>query len=78
MLADLSRVSAEFAALWPRNDVMGTPEGAKEIEHPLVGCLAIQPTLLQVAQAPDLWMIVYTPAPGTDTAAHLQRLMSGQ
>ncbi|HLJ82235.1 MAG TPA: helix-turn-helix transcriptional regulator, partial [Ktedonobacterales bacterium] len=57
LVEELSRASAEFAAWWPRNDVMGTPEGAKEIEHPLVGCLAIQPTLLQVAQAPDLWMI---------------------
>ena len=76
MVTDLSRASPEFAAWWPHSDVMGTPEEAKEIEHPLVGRLAMQPTLLQVAQAPDLWMIVYTPTPGTDTAARLQRLMA--
>ena len=50
--------------------------GAGEVNHPLVGCLALHPTPLQVAQTPDLWMIVYTPVPGTDTAARLQRLRS--
>jgi transcriptional regulator with XRE-family HTH domain len=78
LVADLSHASPEFAAWWPRNDVHGTPEGAKEIDHPLVGRLVMQPTLLQVAQTPDLWMIVYTPVPGTETAARLQRLMLAQ
>lgn len=32
----------------------------------------LEPTLLQVAQTPDLWVIVYTPLPGTDTGAKLQ------
>jgi hypothetical protein len=41
-----------------------------------VGQLALEPTLLQVAPASDLWMIVYTPTPGTDTAAKLRRLMA--
>jgi transcriptional regulator with XRE-family HTH domain len=76
LIAELREASPEFAAWWPRSDVFGTPKESKEIVHPLVGHLAMQPTLLQVAQAPDLWMIVYTPEPGTDTAARLQRLMS--
>ena len=75
LVADLSRASAEFAAWWPRADVLGIPQDGKEIQHPLVGCLALEPTLLQVGQTPDLWMIVYTPLPGTDTAAKLQRLI---
>jgi transcriptional regulator with XRE-family HTH domain len=78
LVADLSRASPEFAAWWPRNDVHGTPQGAKEIEHPLVGRLMMEPTFLQLAQTPDLWMIVYTPLPGTETAARLQRLMLAQ
>jgi transcriptional regulator with XRE-family HTH domain len=77
LVVELSRVSPEFAAWWPRVDVCGTPAGAKELDHPLVGHLALEPTLLQVAQAPDLWMIVYTPGPGKDTLARLQLLMSG-
>jgi len=44
--------------------------------HPLVGRLTLEPSVPRMAQAPDLWMLVYTPAPGTDTGATLQRLMS--
>jgi hypothetical protein len=75
LVADLGRASPEFAAWWPRADVRGTPKGYKEIDHPLVGHLMLEPTLLQVAQAPDLWMIGYTPSLGTDTGARLRRLM---
>jgi transcriptional regulator with XRE-family HTH domain len=77
LIADLSRVSSEFAAWWPRTDVYGTPDGGKAIRHPEVGELDLRLTLLQVAETPDLWMIVYTPAAGTETAARLQRLMAG-
>lgn len=76
LIADLSRASPEFAAWWPRNDVHGTPQGVKAIRHPLVGQLEMRPTLLQVAQTPDLWMIVYTPIPGSETGNRLQRLMA--
>jgi transcriptional regulator with XRE-family HTH domain len=75
LVADLGRASAEFAVWWPRTDVLGIPYDAKEIQHPVVGCLALEPTLLQLGQTPDLWMITYTPLPGTDTAARLQRLV---
>jgi hypothetical protein len=75
MVADLTNASPEFAAWWPHSDVMGTPEDAKEIVHPLVGHLVMRATPLQVAQAPDLWMIVYTPAPDTDTSTRLQQLL---
>jgi transcriptional regulator with XRE-family HTH domain len=76
LVAEVSQVSAEFAAWWSRGDVQGTPEGSKATRHPQVGRLDLRLTLLQVAQTPDLWMMVYTPAPGTDTAERLQRLMA--
>ncbi len=76
LVADLSRESPAFAAWWPRNDVYGTPrEAYKEVNHPLVGRLTLQSTPLQIAQAPELCMMVYAPVPGTETAAKLQRLM---
>jgi transcriptional regulator with XRE-family HTH domain len=75
LVASLSCTSPEFAAFWSHNEVHGTPEGDKEINHPQLGCLVLQPTILQVAQTPDLWMMVYTPAPGTNTEVKLQRLM---
>ncbi len=77
LVSDLSRASPEFAAWWPRNDVYGTPrEAHKEVSHPVVGRLVLQSTPLQLAQAPDLCMMVYTPVPGTETAAKLQRLVA--
>jgi transcriptional regulator with XRE-family HTH domain len=77
LIAELSCASPAFAAWWPRNDVYGTPrEAHKEVNHPLVGRLALQSTPLQIAQAPELCMMVYAPVPGTETAAKLQRLMS--
>jgi transcriptional regulator with XRE-family HTH domain len=76
LVAEVSQGSPEFAAWWPHGDVCGTPEGAKAIRHPQVGRLDLRLTLLQVAQTPDLWMMVYTPAPDADTAERLQRLMA--
>lgn len=76
LVAELSRESAEFAAWWDRADILGAPEGAKEIEHPVVGRLALELTLLQIAPTPDLWLMVYTPLAETETSARLTRLMS--
>jgi MmyB-like transcription regulator ligand binding domain len=44
--------------------------------HPMVGCLVLDRTTLQVPATPDLKIIVYTPAPETDTARKLQRLLA--
>jgi MmyB-like transcription regulator ligand binding domain len=43
----------------------------KHLIHPLVGLLVLQAKTFQVADHPDLQMIVYTPVSGTDTAARL-------
>jgi transcriptional regulator with XRE-family HTH domain len=75
LVEEMSNASPEFAAWWPCGDVSGIPEGGKELNHPVVGRLALQPTPLQVAQMPDLWMIVYTPLAGTQAAVKLQHLL---
>lgn len=76
LVAGLSCESSEFAAWWDRAEIRGAPEGAKEVEHPVAGRLVLDLMLLQIAPTPDLWLMVYTPAPETDTAAKLRRLMS--
>jgi hypothetical protein len=43
----------------------------KHLIHPLVGLLVLQAKTFQVADHPDLQMIICTPVPGTDTAARL-------
>ncbi|PZR96702.1 MAG: transcriptional regulator [Candidatus Chloroheliales bacterium] len=76
LVVTLSCASPEFAAWWSHNEVHGTPETDKEINHPKLGYLALQPTILPLAQTPDLCMMIYTTAPGTNTEAKLQCLRS--
>ncbi|HEY4386025.1 MAG TPA: helix-turn-helix transcriptional regulator [Ktedonobacteraceae bacterium] len=75
LIADLQQGSPEFRAWWPRHDILLTCDGSGEINHPLVGSLALQQTILAVPQRPDLQMVVHTPLPKTDTAAKLESLM---
>lgn len=71
----LQRRSPEFAAWWPRHDVRRVQATAKEIDHPAVGHIALKQTVLQVVDDnAALYMIVYTPAPGTDAADRLAKL----
>jgi MmyB-like transcription regulator ligand binding domain len=71
----LQRHSAEFAAWWPRHDVGRVQATAKMIAHPAVGHIALKQTVLQVVDdTAALYMIVYTPAPGTDAADKLAEL----
>jgi len=45
------------------------------IEHPVVGLLTLRQTVLQVVDdSHPLYLILYTPAPETDTAEKLQKL----
>jgi MmyB-like transcription regulator ligand binding domain len=45
------------------------------MNHPLVGQLTLHANPLHVAHVPDAWMLVYTPAPETDTLAKLEQLL---
>jgi transcriptional regulator with XRE-family HTH domain len=71
----LQQRSQEFADWWSRYDVERVQETQKVIEHPAVGQLTLRQTVLQVVDdSPALYLILYTPAPGTDTAEKLQKL----
>ena len=74
-VARLRRRSPEFAAWWPRHDVGRVQATAKVIDHPAVGHIALKQTVLQVVDDnAALYMIVYTPAPGTEAADRLAKL----
>ncbi len=75
VIDDLRRVSPEFGRWWPRHDVRERAAERKEIEHPVVGRLVLEPTTLQLAGSPDLKLVVYAPLPEEDTARKLQRLI---
>lgn len=76
LIADLQRASPEFRAWWPEHDILLACHGSSEINHPLVGRLALQPTILIVPEQPDLQIIVHTPLPKSDTATKLGALMT--
>jgi transcriptional regulator with XRE-family HTH domain len=75
LVAELELVSPEFRAWWPRHAIQATHTEKKELNHPLVGRLVLQPTTFQVTDAPDLRMVVYTPLAEANTAQKLARLV---
>jgi len=75
VIDDLRRVSPEFGRWWPRHDVRERAAGRKEVEHPTVGRLILEPSALHLAGFPDLTLVVYAPLPEQDTARKLQRLV---
>ena len=75
VIDDLRRVSPEFGRWWPRHDVRERAAERKEVEHPVVGRLVLEPTTLQLAGSSDLKLVVYAPLPEEDTARKLQRLV---
>lgn len=70
----LRQQSPEFAALWDEHHVESDSSGTKAIQHPDVGLLVLDATLLTLPEHPDLSVVLYTPHPDTDTEQRLARL----
>jgi transcriptional regulator with XRE-family HTH domain len=75
LVAELEQASPQFRAWWPRYDIQVTHTEKKELNHPLVGRLVLQPTTFQVMDAPDLHMVIYTPLTEANTAQKLAQLV---
>ena len=73
LVAELQQKSLEFREWWPRHDIQSVYTGLKELNHPLVGPLALQTNTFQVVDAPDLRMVIFTAAEA-ETARKLIRL----
>lgn len=74
LVAELAQISPQFRAWWPQHGLQATHTEKKELHHPLVGRLVLQPATFQVVDAPDLRMIVYTPLAEANTAQKLAQL----
>ncbi|WP_428536096.1 helix-turn-helix transcriptional regulator [Rhodopila sp.] len=72
LVDDLCRLSPEFKAMWPDNDVRSHGEGVKQIRHPVLGPIAFEYSAFAVDGRPDLSMVVYNPA----TPAMAERIRS--
>ncbi|WP_162605712.1 helix-turn-helix transcriptional regulator [Jiangella aurantiaca] len=74
VVALLERSSPEFRAWWPEHDLLDGPAQSLQVhEHPRVGTVTVENTLLHPATAPRLWLGIHTPA-DPDSAERLARL----
>lgn len=69
--------SSEFAAWWPRHEILGRPGCRKEIVHPRVGRLVLEHNTLLPYEARDTRVVFYTPLDEDDTPAKLAELVTG-
>ena len=65
--------SPRFAALWEARDVAPFATTRRVFDHPVAGRLEFDHHRLAVLDQPGLQVVVYTPAPGTDSADRLAR-----
>jgi transcriptional regulator with XRE-family HTH domain len=65
LIEDLKQVSPEFCRWWPHHDVRSALDGHKVIEHPVLGQLEFEHITLQMFSAPDIRIMIYTPAAKT-------------
>jgi transcriptional regulator with XRE-family HTH domain len=76
LVADLTAASPEFAAFWRQHDVLAPSDGLKRFDHPVVGMMELEHTVLPLSDTNDLCLIVYSAAPGTTSADRLARLLA--
>jgi transcriptional regulator with XRE-family HTH domain len=75
LVAELEQASPQFRTWWSQHALQATHTEKKELNHPLVGRLVLQPTTFQVTDAPDLRMVIYTPLAEANTAQKLAQLV---
>jgi transcriptional regulator with XRE-family HTH domain len=69
--------SDHFRATWETHHVDRFTSSERVYHHPVVGDLHLEPHRVTLSEDPHLHMVVFTPVPGTDTAARLRRLADG-
>jgi transcriptional regulator with XRE-family HTH domain len=76
LVDELSRHSPLVRQWWARHDVLANSNGTKRLCHPRTGPMTLDHTVLQVAEAPEQKLVVYSAPPGSSAAAALARLTS--
>ena len=72
--------SADFERWWNQNDIQVAQEGVKHYEHPEVGRLVFDFSVLDVLdeRMSSLRLVAYVPAPGTGTREKMATLLEVQ
>ena len=73
LVAELLAGSEEFTRLWTSHDVTAEPTLCKTFEHPLVGPVAVNCDVLDIADR-DQRMVIYTAVPGSPSEEALRLL----
>ena len=66
LVQELSLLSPEFAEMWRETDIRAHFEGAKYLQHPSGGMIALEFSAFPVEGWPHLGMVVYNPATPQD------------
>ena len=77
LIARLEDASPEFRAAWAAHDIEGFTSRERVFRHPDAGLLTLEHHQLVPSDHPDLHVVIYTPAQGTDAAQRLARITSG-
>lgn len=72
----LKQASPVFRERWSEHNVRSTCSSRKEVEHPLVGCLAFETVTFQVVEHPDVRCHMYVAADAVTTGRMRQLLKS--
>lgn len=72
----LREASPEFKEGWDRYDILGFESRERLFHHPSVGVLRLEHHQVSPSDRPDLHLVVYTPAPDSDAAEQIQRLLA--
>ena len=69
----LKQASPEFRQWWPNHEVLGRSSPRKELDHPTLGRLALEPLVFHPQEAPALRLTVYAALPDYDTFTKLRQ-----
>ncbi|MFJ8104692.1 helix-turn-helix transcriptional regulator [Streptomyces sp. NPDC096132] len=76
VLAEVTAASPEFAGLWKERDIEDPGQIRKELNHPVVGLLCLEASVMKMPVRPDLSIVLHTPLDEANTAAKLEWLAS--
>ncbi len=78
LIEALLKGSPDFRRHWSQHDVRGTTDGLKHLYHPLVGELRLEYTTLAVPGYPDMSLIAYTTAKGSEEERKLRLVLDSE
>ena len=77
LVAEISSLSPEFAAIWRDYAVQNYGEGLKHIRHATAGDLALEYSSFAIDGRPDLGLVIFNPATADDKE-RLQALIASR